>query len=164
MIDSFFEKKFTFFDRFSPKKLFFYIYILDLSLSLIFLFSLVLLDDSSVNENKKFRIDFSNLPLSFFLAVVLFPIIETYFLQHLIIKWFHPKLGKFSIVISAFIFGILHFRLYIFFVFWGIMLAIYYYYLSVYKKVNGFWPIFLLHALYNFTIVSLMSVVYYFMI
>ncbi len=147
-------------DQISDKKLFFILYKFKLIYGLTFLFIWLLLDDSPPNTLKSSNINFSNPSLSFFKIVIIGPIIETYFFQHIIIKFLYRKIGILALVFSTTIFGILHLRIYLLFLFSGFIYSVYYYYLCIHKQKKAFWSVCLLHIFYNFTMFSLAVLVY----
>jgi membrane protease YdiL (CAAX protease family) len=89
-------------------------------------------------------------------TVILAPLIETFIFQYIVIKisFFFLKSALFSILLSAFLFGLNHLYSIPYFIvtfFAGIIYASLYF-IAKAKNTNPFWMIFLVHALYNLTV------------
>jgi membrane protease YdiL (CAAX protease family) len=156
-----FDILFLYFDSFSEKSLFLRMYLFSIFSFIVYLLleMYAIIENNELNNSEKLNFDLSSIVTSLFLIVLIGPIIETFFLQHLIIKYLSPKIGLWSIFVSSTIFGLLHSRIYVFLIFMGVIYSSYYYYLNVTKKKKAFWSVASLHMLYNLTLCMLMIII-----
>lgn len=142
----------TLFNHFYKKngfyKLFIVAYFLWIAFSYTYLFIDILFIKSDFTRESLFKDSFFS---SFLLIVIFGPLIETLLNQKLIITLLRPRIKSWSIVVSGFVFALLHLNVnyFIYFFIFGVLLATFYYYFKYYTKKRAFLITFSFHALWN---------------